>query len=115
MKGLHYIKYIGLELVAPDVFSLAFHKFYSHEVKDVVKSVPECRYDPDYRAWLLNTTSYDKVMVALKDICQDNKIHIEDIPQVSENCLMFVVHDQSDEDGDAVRAVAAVLSWRHHD
>jgi hypothetical protein len=29
VKGLHYRKYIGLELLTEHTFSLAFHKFYS--------------------------------------------------------------------------------------
>ena len=33
VKGLHYRKYIGLELLTEHTFALAFHKFYSQDIK----------------------------------------------------------------------------------
>ena len=33
VKGLHYRKYIGLEMLSETNFALTFHKFYSNEIK----------------------------------------------------------------------------------
>lgn len=39
VKGLHYRKYISLELLSENNFSLTFHKFYSQEIKNLIRSI----------------------------------------------------------------------------
>jgi hypothetical protein len=39
VKGLHYRKYIGLELLSENNFALTFHKFYSNEIKNLIRSI----------------------------------------------------------------------------
>ena len=36
VKGLHYRKYIGLEMLSENNFALTFHKFYSNEIKNLI-------------------------------------------------------------------------------
>ena len=85
VKGLHYRKFVALELLSEHSFTLAFHKFYSQEVKNLIKSIYNTRFDPDLRVWVINMVSYPQVMTELRKICSANQIHIEDIPT-------FVMH-----------------------
>jgi hypothetical protein len=39
VKGLHYRKYIGLEMLSENNFALTFHKFYSNEIKNLIRSI----------------------------------------------------------------------------
>lgn len=39
VKGLHYRKYIGLEMLSENNFALTFHKFYSQEIKNLIRSM----------------------------------------------------------------------------
>jgi len=36
VKGLHYLRFIGLELLSESAFTLTFHKFFSNEVKNLI-------------------------------------------------------------------------------
>ena len=47
VKGLHYRKYVALELYTEHAFALAFHKFFSQEVKNLIKNIHNTRFDPD--------------------------------------------------------------------
>ena len=87
VKGLHYVKYIALELLSEKNFTVSFHKFYSAEIKNIIKNLEECRYDPDLRKWVLPTERYNTVMVEIKGVCELNKIHVEDIPQFTINLM----------------------------
>ena len=72
VKGLHYRKYVALELLTEHTFSLAFHKFFSAEVKNLIKNIHNTRFHPELRVWILNVNNYDQVMVELKKICAAN-------------------------------------------
>jgi len=39
VKGLHFRKYIGLEMLSENNFALTFHKFYSNEIKNLIRSI----------------------------------------------------------------------------
>jgi len=80
VKGLHYLRFIGLELISENAFTLTFHKFFSNEVKNLIRSIEQCKFSPELRAWVLPTTKYDQLMEDLQKICLVNNIHIEDIP-----------------------------------
>jgi len=83
VKGLHYLKYIGLELLSENNFALTFHKFFSNEVKNLIRSIENVKFSPDIRAWVLPILKYDELMKELGKICVVNSIHIEDIPHFS--------------------------------
>ena len=87
VKGLHYMRYIALELLSEHTFTLSFHKFYSQEVKNLIKNIERSRFDPELRKWTLNVQAYDVIMAELKKICSANQIHIEDIPQFTINLM----------------------------
>lgn len=80
VKGLHYLKYIGLELLSENNFTLTFHKFFSNEVKNLIRSIDNVKFSPELRAWVLPTLKYDELMLELGKICVVNQIHIEDVP-----------------------------------
>lgn len=80
VKGLHYLRYIGLELLSETHFTLTFHKFFSNEVKNLIRSVENVKFSPELRAWVLPTLKYDHLMTELSKICLVNNIHVEDIP-----------------------------------
>ena len=80
VKGLHYRKYIGLELLSENNFALTFHKFFSNEIKNLIRSIENSRFSPEMRTWVMSILNYDKLMTDLKQICTVNQIHIEDIP-----------------------------------
>ena len=64
VKGLHYMKHISLELISEKDFTICFHKFYSVEVKNIIKNLDDgVRYDPDLRKWIVQTQLYDIIMV----------------------------------------------------
>lgn len=87
VKGLHYMRYIALELLSEYTFTLSFHKFYSQEVKNLIKNIEKSRFDPELRKWTLSVQAYDLIMAELKKICSANQIHIEDIPQFTINLM----------------------------
>jgi hypothetical protein len=80
VKGLHYLRFIGLELLSESAFTLTFHKFFSNEVKGLIRSISDVKFSPELRAWVLPITHYDSLMQELTKICLINNIHIEDIP-----------------------------------
>ena len=77
---MHYRKYIALELLSEHNFSCSFHKFYSNEIKNLIRQISNARFDTDMRVWVISVLNYEKLMVDLKRICNANNIHIEDIP-----------------------------------
>lgn len=87
VKGLHFRKYIGLEMLSENNFALTFHKFYSNEIKNLIRSIQNSRFSPEMRTWVLSILNYDQLMVDLKQICTVNQIHIEDIPQFAMNLM----------------------------
>jgi len=87
VKGLHYRKYIGLEMLSENNFALTFHKFYSNEIKNLIRSMQNSRFSPEMRTWVLSILNYDQLMAELKQICVVNQIHIEDIPQFTMNLM----------------------------
>lgn len=72
VKGLHYLKYIGLELLSENNFTLTFHKFFSNEVKNLIRSIDNVKFSPELRAWVLPTLKYDDLMTELGKICVVN-------------------------------------------
>ena len=66
VKGLHYRKYIGLEMLSENNFALTFHKFYSNEIKNLIKSLPNTRFSAEMRTWILSILNYDQLMTELK-------------------------------------------------
>lgn len=72
VKGLHYMRYIALELISEYTFTLSFHKFYSQEVKNLIKNIEKSRFDPELRKWTLSVQAYDEIMAELKKICTAN-------------------------------------------
>ena len=80
VKGLHYLKFIGLELISEKNFTLVFHKFFSNEIKNLIRSVSNVKFSPELRAWIFTVVQYEPLMQELNKICLVNKIHIEDIP-----------------------------------
>ena len=81
------MRYIALELISEYTFTLSFHKFYSQEVKNLIKNIEKSRFDPELRKWTLSVQAYDEIMAELKKICTANQIHIEDIPQFTINLM----------------------------
>lgn len=49
VKGLHYRKYIALELLSENNFSCSFHKFFSHEIKNLIRQIAAARFDVEIR------------------------------------------------------------------
>lgn len=66
VKGLHYRKYIGLEMLSENNFALTFHKFYSNEIKNLIRSMNNSRFSPEMRTWILSIFNYDQLMSELK-------------------------------------------------
>ena len=87
VKGLHYRKYIGLEMLSENNFALTFHKFYSNEIKNLIRSIENSKFSAEMRTWVLSIANYDQLMSELKQICVVNQIHIEDIPQFTINLM----------------------------
>jgi len=59
VKGLHYRKYIALEMLSENNFTLTFHKFYSAEIKNLIRSIPNTKFSPELRTWVLAILNYD--------------------------------------------------------
>ena len=66
VKGLHYRKYIGLEMLSEHNFALTFHKFYSNEIKNLIRSIENSRFSPEMRTWVMSILKYDQLMTDLK-------------------------------------------------
>ena len=69
VKGLHYRKYIALELLSENNFSCSFHKFFSHEIKNLIRQIAAARFDVEIRQWVISLLNYEKLMEQLKFIC----------------------------------------------
>lgn len=87
VKGLHYRKYIALELLSEHNFTCVFHKFFSHEIKNLIRQIAAAKFDAEIRQWVISLLNYEKLMDQLKYICNQNNIHIEDIPQFAINLM----------------------------
>lgn len=59
VKGLHYLRFIGLEILSESAFTLSFHKFFSNEVKGLIRSVAEVKFSPDLRCWVIPLAQYE--------------------------------------------------------
>lgn len=59
VKGLHYRKYISLELLSENNFSLTFHKFYSNEIKNLIRSISSSKFSPELRTWVMSLLHYE--------------------------------------------------------
>eukprot|EP00347_Sterkiella_histriomuscorum_P001302 403372559 len=87
VKGLHYRKYIALELLSEHTFACSFHKFFSHEMRLLIRSIRNTKFSPEMRVWVISVLNYEPLMQDLKRICLTNNIHIEDIPQFAINLM----------------------------
>lgn len=90
------MRFIGLELLSESAFTLTFHKFFSNEVKNLIRSIENVKFNPDLRAWVLPVTQYDQLMSELHKICMINNIHIEDIPSFTMSIMNHKVPFSND-------------------
>jgi hypothetical protein len=87
VKGLHYLRFIGMELLSESAFTLTFHKFFSNEVKNLIRSIEQVKFSPELRAWVLPLSRYEQLMKELAKICVVNNIHVEEIPDFAIQCM----------------------------
>ena len=78
-------------MLSENNFALTFHKFFSNEIKNLIRSIENSRFSPEMRTWVLSILKYDQLMEDLKQICIVNQIHIEDIPQFAMNLMKIKV------------------------
>lgn len=86
--SLPYKKFITLELHTTESFALRFHKFYDETIKNKIRGIPGSKFLMDQRCWVLGVASYDLLIGELKQICDQNSIHIEEIPSFIMNLVI---------------------------
>jgi hypothetical protein len=86
--SLPYKKFITLELHTTESFALRFHKFYDETIKNKIRGIPGSKFLMDQRCWVLGVASYDLLIMELKQICDQNSIHIEEIPSFIMNLVI---------------------------
>ena len=86
--NLPYKKFITLEIHSGEQFALRFHKFYDEGIKNKIRGIPGSRFLMDQRCWVLGIASYDFLINELKKLCEQNSIHIDEIPSFIMNLVL---------------------------
>jgi len=51
--NLPYKKFVTLEIFSQSQFALRFNRFYSEELKNRLRQIPNCNFLMDFRAWVM--------------------------------------------------------------
>lgn len=73
-------KLIYIELVGKNTIALKMDNFYNEEIKNIVKALPESKYDGELREWLIRDDLQDRMIREIAEICFDLNIKIVEIP-----------------------------------
>ena len=52
-------KFVSLELHSETQIAIRFIKFYSDNLKAALQRIKNCRFDTDFRCWLIDIESYE--------------------------------------------------------
>jgi hypothetical protein len=86
--SLPFKKFITLEVHSVEQFALRFHKFYDETIKNKIRAVSGSKFLMDQRCWVIGIASYDLLIEELKKLCEQNHIHIEEIPSFIMNLVL---------------------------
>lgn len=86
-------KLIYIELVGPNTISVKFENFFDADIKDKIKALPDSKYDPVGKDWLLRKDLRDKLFQQIGEMCIDKGVKVVDIPdfvyELSKNPIPF--------------------------
>ena len=79
--------------MGPNTIAVKFEGFYVDSIKDKIKSLPDSKYDPIGKEWLIRKDLMEKTFELIGDQCIENGIKIVEIPdfvyELSKNTVPF--------------------------
>lgn len=74
-------KHLVFELISPNHYAVTFKNFFDNQMKDLIKSVPEARYDGDSKAWTIPIKSKQDLCNKVAPKCISEGITLVDVPR----------------------------------
>ena len=71
---------VFLEMIGQDKFAISLHGFFSHELKDAIKSVEHAKFDHINKVWMLPNCQKHIAVESIRRVCQEMAVKIVDIP-----------------------------------
>ena len=63
-----------------DTFSLWLQKCFVRDIIDKIKIIQDSKYEPETKTWSLPIAKKNEFLQSIDQICYDNDIQIEDVP-----------------------------------
>jgi len=68
-------------MIGPGQIAISFQGFFDNELKDLIKSMPNSRYESKSQVWILPIADKDPLIDKIGCRCIDLEVKIEDVPE----------------------------------